>query len=539
MKLAAQLISSLVRVFPAKAPRPAKLPQLRAPRGGRASFQVAFVVPGLDSMHLACRATAQGGIVTRVRRVGAVPMPHYNTKTAAKHRDGRGVLPGMVPDPLIDGELHHFAPGEGSAFWVSLSVPLETKPGRHAITVELQPKDGAVQTLRTTIEVAAVALKPRVGMPMTHWFHVDCLADRYGVAPYDESFWPLCEKYVRNYVEHGLDCLYVPVFTPPLDGVRKPEVQLLGVTRAGQGWRFDWSRVERWIAMARRCGVRTFEWSHLFTQWGVERALRIYDASSGTPTLLWPAETGATSDIYRGFLAAFLPELKRFLDRNDLVADSFFHVSDEPHGAHLANYRAARAMLRELAPWMTVMDALSEIEFGAEGLVDHPIPVLSSVPAYRERGIDCWAYYCCWPRGAFLNRLLDTPLTTVAMHGFLFHATRVQGFLHWGFNYWYRFQTTELIDPFQVSDAGGWPSWAHGDTFVVYPGVDGPIDSIRWEIFAEAMQDLALMRQLGVDPDSAVFKGVNAFDDFPREEAWIHAARKKLLAAKPARASRA
>ena len=45
-----------------------------------------------------------------------------------------------------------------------------------------------------------------------------------------------------------------------------------------------------------------------------------------------------------------------------MLEASFFHLSDEPHGPeHLANYRAAREMLREIAPWMPVMDALSEV----------------------------------------------------------------------------------------------------------------------------------------------------------------------------------
>jgi len=48
---------------------------------------------------------------------------------------------------------------------------------------------------------------------------------------------------------------------------------------------------------------------------------------------------------------------------------SYFHVSDEPHGeAARANYMLARGVLKELAPWMQVMDALSEIEFGRGGL---------------------------------------------------------------------------------------------------------------------------------------------------------------------------
>ena len=96
--------------------------------------------------------------------------------------------------------------------------------------------------------------------------------------------------------------------------------------------------------------------------------------------LLWPVDTGATSPTYRRFLEQYLPALKRFLDAEGIRGQSFFHVSDEPHGPEaLANYKAARALLRELAPWMSCMDALSQIEFGREpGLVDMPVPSIST-----------------------------------------------------------------------------------------------------------------------------------------------------------------
>ena len=74
------------------------------------------------------------------------------------------------------------------------------------------------------------------------------------------------------------------------------------------------------------------------------------------------------------------------------------------------------------------------------------------------------------------------------MAGWLFYRFQQQGFLHWGYNYLYRRQTQQLIDPFLTNDGDGWPGWMHGDPFVVYPGKDGPLDSIRWEVFAESLE---------------------------------------------------
>ena len=43
---------------------------------------------------------------------------------------------------------------------------------------------------------------------------------------------------------------------------------------------------------------------------------------------------------------------------------------------------------------------------------------------------------------------MDTPLAKIRMSGWLFYHLKAQGFLHWGYNYWYKSQTQQLIDPF-------------------------------------------------------------------------------------------
>jgi hypothetical protein len=115
------------------------------------------------------------------------------------------------------------------------------------------------------------------------------------------------------------------------------------------------------------------------------------------------------------------------------------------------------------------------------------------------------------------------------MLGWLFYRNRARGFLHWGYNYWYRSQTRELINPYQVLDGHWWPNWAYGDPFLVYPGEDGPVDSLRWEVFAEGLQDYALLQTAGVDPDDASLAAIQDYAEFPRDEGWIAERRSELL----------
>ena len=167
-----------------------------------------------------------------------------------------------------------------------------------------------------------------------------------------------------------------------------------------------------------------------------------------------------------------------------------------------------------------------------EGLVERPVCTVARQENFLGEGIRSWVYSCCNPRGDWINRFMDTPLWKIRMLGWLMYRTEASGFLHWGYNYWDRALTRELVDPFQVSDAGRWPNWPSGDPFVVYPGENGPVDSIRWEIFAESLQDYALL-QAGWPRESPALERLRSFKDFPREPDWIETARESLLRAIP------
>jgi hypothetical protein len=70
----------------------------------------------------------------------------------------------------------------------------------------------------------------------------------------------------------------------------------------------------------------------------------------------------------------------------------------------------------------------------------------------------------------------------------------------------------------------------HGDAFVVYPGDNGPIDSIRWEVFAESLQDYAMLQSAGVDPDDPLLADLKSYEVFPKQEAWLANSTAEILA---------
>ncbi len=525
------LSSSFVRHFPRTEVRCSDRLTIDAALNERFSFQVVMRMDNPIPQKVCVEVDGSGEMSIRVRRIGYVPVLHRNIleESDMVDLDGFDHIPGYVGDPLFDDDSIILPPQETNAFWITVQPGRMITPSNHEIRVTVIPENGRSKTHTVQVRLHDIILKKRKNFSITNWFYNDCLIDWYKTDMYDKRFWEILPAYFRNISEHGQDTIYTPVFTPPLDGVKRPS-QLLRVLKTEKDkYSFDWRDVRKYIQLAKKCGLEQFEWTHPFTQWGVENAIRIYQGQGHEGKLLWNPSTGATSKRYRTFLSQYLPSLHRFLTAEKILDKSFFHVSDEPYRDHLENYNKAREILKGFAPWMKVMDALSNIGFARQGLTDMPIPSTSVALDFLAEGIESWCYYCCHPRGEYINRLIDTPLAKIAMHGFLFYRWPFRGFLHWGLNYWNKSQSNDLIDPFTVQDGLKWPDWSYGDTFQIYPGPKGPIDSIRWEIFGQSLQDYQLLQTLGIDRNHKILTPVRSFADFPKTEIWRRNTRKKLL----------
>ncbi|MCK9223129.1 MAG: DUF4091 domain-containing protein [Limnochordia bacterium] len=524
------IASSMERVFKRSRPRTNRYLRLDLGRRDKASFQVC--VRNSTEESLAVNVVVNSDVFdVGVRRVGYVPCAHISTGHRDDDIDALGYVPGFIPDPLFFEVETTLARNETESFWISLKSPEDCPLGLHRISVILQVSNDASYTVEADVFVHPVTLEKRRDFPVTHWCCTDALCDWYGVEPFDDSFWRIVRPYITDLVEHGTNVCHTPLFTPPTDGVKRP-TQLLRVRRSTDGsYEFDWRDVKRWVDLAKNCGMEYLEWTHLFSQWGANYGIRIYENYDGQyeERLLWPEDTQADSQVYTEFLAEFLPRFKGFLDAEGLMNRSYFHLSDEPQLEHLSNYKRAREILRVLAPWMKVMDALSQPDFTELGLTDIPVASISTSKDFYEKGIPRWDYFCCQPRGRFLNRFVDTPLAKIRGAGWLFYRFESLGFLHWGYNYWYKHGTTELIDPYRVFDGELWPILPNGDPFVVYPGANGPVGSLRWEVFAESLNDYTLLQTLRLRSDDSSLSFFKAYDDYPQDRSWYELTRAALL----------
>lgn len=525
------LESSLKRIFPQSSPITAETLTLDVARNSRVSFQVGFHSFMKDQTHISCTMNAKV-LQPQVRYVGLVPFHHFNTDVQPEELDGVGFLPGLLPDPLYPLNKVEANPYDSRSFWITLHVPTDLKPGRHVFPVTLEWEEGKEtksKVLQLTLQVSELIVKPRQNFHVTHWWRGEATSLYYKTDLFSERWWELTRAQMKNLLEHGNDVAFIQNFFEFRVLFKKP-CQMLVVQETSPGkYTFDWSIIKRFVSMCKELGYKKFEWAHLWLYWGVQDAMHIYTERNGQFELLWDKDLKATDPIYINFLEQYLPALHQFLQDEQILNDSYFHLSDEPWSEHIENYRVARKVLQRIAPWMKVMDALSDVRYGREHLTDIPIPIISSAQDYIKEGIPHWVYFCTGPRNKWLNRLYDTPLAKIRMSGWLFYRFKALGFLHWGYNYWLRLDTEEPLDPFQEGSAYAYPGIASGDPFVVYPGPDGPYDSIRWEIFAESLQDYAILQTAGIQPDNILLNDLKSYENFPKNEQWLKETLAKIL----------
>ncbi len=537
------LENALTRVYPNSPPGSAAPLVLVSARNARVSFQACF--RNLQDCSIRVRASLEGDNLSnaRIRRVGYVPLKQLNTDVPLDEVDGIGHVPGLVPDPLYPEPTAHVGPQANGTFWITFSVPPDAAVGIHDLVVVLTVEDtfrfpgwtGAKPSsvrLPIKLDIRRLVLEKRKDFPATNWISADSIWEYYKIDPYGDRFWKLADEYIKNVVDHNFNVIYSPIFNGRHEILKRP-AQLLRVRRvANDKYEFDFTDVRRWISLAKKHQAEFVEWTHFFTPAPTSGRYpqRIFERWDNLGELLWPPEISATSPTYRNFLEQFLPQFKHVLEDENVLDRSLFHCADEPDGdVQMADYRKARGMLRELAPWIKVIDAMSDPRFATEGLTEIPVPSIATAHLFREANCPAWVYFCCGPRGRFLQRLHDTPLAKLRMAGWLFYKLDAKGFLHWGHNYWFKFCTSDIDDPFQSPDVGAWPGLPYGDPFVVYPGPDGPLDSIRWEVLAESLQDYALLQSAGISRDAPMLAELKSYESFPKSAEWIKFAIDKVL----------
>lgn len=503
-----KLVSGLEKVFAdGRMEDYAPLERLSLLRGERIHFQVICeMIPNEagNNFSLYFEPTLEGPLAkyATVRRVLSVPALLNGRASPDSDYICRG--PRLVPDilaPLAYRGRIVLPPYNLVSLYIEIDLPADAaEVGESTLTVTLahrrpypQPNDAEPATFRETLTLDVIdAALPAPKLLFAQWFHSDCLAEYYGLEKWSDAHFEVIRKFARTAKRNGITMLFTPLISPPLDNAYDTrDLQLADVTVTDEGYAFSWEKLDRFVDIAKEEGFELFEIGHLFTQGGAASATKVMGWKGGEYVRLFPKDTPCDDPEYTRFLRAMLTS---FLDRMRARGDDrrcYFHISDEPTAASLDTYLRAKATVADLLEGYPLMDALSHYEFYESGAVAKPIVLMDHLQEFLDHDVKgLWTYNCLVPDHGYSNRFLAMTLPRNRSISLMLYKFRIEGFLHWGYNFYNNSGSADPINPFLDTASGDlFPS---GDAFSVYPGAGGePMESLRLATFHEALEDLA------------------------------------------------
>ncbi len=503
-----KFVSSLEKVFCRQNLTCKEIYTVSGARGEKIAFQLVCQASEITHIQIDYELPWADQDIFAIREVGLVPS--FNPAVA----DDPYIIssePGLYPDPLLKMQDNRtrISAKNWHSFWCSVDIPQNMRPGKYEIKFHIfTPQDLKIwlppemhHYTSIIIEVLPFEL-PEQQLICTNWFHYDCLAIKYNVDIWSEEYWKLLEVYFQNMVAHGINMIMTPLWTAPLDTAineERPTAQLLQISYFNNEYQFDFSRLERYLQLAKKCGFKYFEMPHAFTQWGAKACPKIVaETASGNNEKIFGWHTAANSAEYRNFLQSLMPQLLQVFKKYDLNKENtFFHISDEPTDKMLQEYSYASNLLRQLIENYPLIDALSHVELYRQGVIEIPIPTVEVIDDFTDENLpQRWLYYCgCNYKNGVPNCAFGMPSIRNRIIGILMYVYQIEGFLHWSYNFWFSQNSLNYdLDPYKDPEAG--KGFTGGDVCRVYPGDNGPVDSLHYEIFAEALQDLRALQLL-------------------------------------------
>lgn len=510
----------------------------------RLSFQLAYSFDGVYNAMVSVDLSGDFAPYATVRQVVSVPVAYPVRNDTKCNSDCIRNTPGLYPDVIrpihydgqvkvIENQLH--------TLMIDVKLPENACVSDGNIIVTLSGTNIS-ESAEAKIHVVNAELPPQK-LIHTEWFYTDCIAEAYHTEAFSKKHWKHIKSFLKTAVDNGINMILTPVFTPELDtyiGGERMTTQLVDITVESKGnYSFDFNKLDRWIDLCHSVGVKYFEIPHFFTQWGAKSAPKFVAKVNGRKKKIFGWETDSMGDEYKGFLSQFISALVRFLKEKGVDDKCYYHVSDEPNMKNLEQYKACKDIIAPYLKGYHIIDALSHVEFYDTGVLEKPIPSIHEIENFIDRNIpNLWAYYCGFGITTESQRMIAHKSFRTRILGVQLYKYNIEGFLHWGYNFYHNQRSYDYVDPFGCTDAEYFaPS---GDGFLVYPGTDGEAwESLRLTSMREAVDDIRALelcesvcgRETTEKLISEGVEGELTFKNYPRNNEYLINLREKIALA--------
>ncbi|MBT4610686.1 MAG: DUF4091 domain-containing protein [Gemmatimonadetes bacterium] len=439
-----------------------------------------------------------------VLRVAYVPVTTPTDPTGAK---------GLWPDPLPPlRESVDVQGGVNQPFWVRVTVPTGVPAGVYRGEVRVRAEDYKA-TVPIEVEVYDFDLPDKMTCQTAFGFSTGNVWKYHGLTDETDKR-AVLERYLDNFAAHHIS----PYDPAPLDPVRIDWPDVPADLKPGQVLKpnIDWTAWDR--AMTRALDERHFNSFRLAIpgMGGGPFHSRREPKLNG-----YGEDTAAYGALFRGYVQ----EAQEHLRERGWLDEAFVYWFDEPNPRDYDFVMNGFGKLAEAGPDITRM-LTEQVEAQLIGGPNLWCPISSNyqeeeAAQRRAGGERFWWYVCTVPKAPYATLFIDHPATELRVWLWQTWQREIDGILVWQSTYW----TSGAAYPDQAQnpyeDPMGWVSgystdagtrrpWGNGDGRFLYPPeaaahvatepvLDGPVDSIRWEMLRDGIEDyeyLAILREL-------------------------------------------
>ncbi|EHR60557.1 glycoside hydrolase domain-containing protein [Saccharomonospora cyanea] len=472
--------------------------RLQVPVAGRASAQLAVTAPhGAENLQV---------FVSRLRGPGR-PLPPNAVTVRYPQYVPDEVHGGVVADPLREADTVDVAEGRNQAAWITVEIPAGTAPGAYTGSVVVRDADGELGRWPLRVDVPDFALRDMADRPfvLDLWAHPDAVADHLGAEPWSEAHWRGLRPYLEDLADHGQRVVDVAITEDPWMVQHEGEwrAQTQSSYRSAVEWRwdgstfsFDYTAFDRYVEESRKAGIDGSIHAFAMLQFRGPELLNYTDTRTGERVREEVSLGGAR---YREAWTAFLRDFRAHLEEKGWFDRTRLAFDERP----AATMEVAFDVIAEADPaWSDriALAANSLAEADLSEFVSFNYSFLDDVPdelIQRRRADGKPTLYYTYYEPRRPNTVTASPPVSTRALGWVVEQRDLDGYLRWTYNSW-------------PKDVYRDPSFRYGqgDEYLVYPGDDGPVSSVRWEVFRDGQDDAEVLdlARTELGEDSAVLR---------------------------------
>ncbi|WP_214317575.1 DUF4091 domain-containing protein [Nonomuraea sediminis] len=403
--------------------------------------------------------------------------------------------PDVVGDALDERSSIDVPAYAAQPIWFTFRIPKDAKPGTYSGTVTVRADGSSQASYPLTIEVADVAVPDPAGYRffLDVWAQPETIAQAHGVKLWSDRHWSLIEAYNKDLADRGQKVINTTIVDNPWHhqwslGTRQsqtamPYSSMVGWAWDGEKFTFDFSRWDRYVETARRDGLGPDIGAYSMLAFQDREHLTYTDTRTGK-TVNEYVDLGG--ERWRLAWGTFLRAFEQHVTATGLLEHTWLSFDERPSDM----MKVVKDFVHEVAPAfdnrISVAGSINTEAIASNlsvdwGGIDQMTP--EKAEERRKAGKTTTFYVYGWPPHP--NTFSYSPAVEARMLPWIAAQRHLDGFLRWSYNSWTSHPFEQPVHIF-----------TQGDEYLVYPGLNGPMSSIRWEQLKDGIEDYELVAQL-------------------------------------------